>query len=270
MSIADIGALVANYGLALVFVNVFLVQAGVPVPAVPTLVVAGALAAGGTVSAPLVVLVAIAGSLAGDLIWYWIGRVAGYRVLAWLCRVSLSPDSCVKRTENIFERWGPTSLVVAKFVPGFATVAPPLAGAMRLALAPFLVYSAVSAGLWALAAVGAGMIFSRQVDWLLERLGAMGGRALVLVAAALALFALVKWWERVRFLREMRMARITPAELGELIAAGADPVILDVRSVSARRLDPRAIPGARPVDPDAPDPHLAGVPPEHEVVVYCS
>lgn len=262
--------LIDHYGLTLIFVNVFLVQVGVPVPAVPTLIVAGALAAAGGLSAPLAVLLAVVASLLGDLIWYYAGRVAGYRVLAFLCRLSLSPDSCVKHTENIFERWGATSLIVAKFVPGFATVAPPLAGAMRLPLASFLLYSAVSAGLWAFAAVGAGMVFSRQVDWLLNRLADMGGVALLLVAVLFALFAAAKWWERASFLRALRMARISPAELYELIAQGAEPVVLDVRSESARKLDPRAIRGAIAVNPEAPDRHLAGVPPEREVVVYCS
>ena len=145
----EMTSLLAHYGLAFVFLNVFLLQVGVPVPAVPTLMAAGALAVGGGFSLPAIIAVAVAASLAGDLIWYAAGRIYGLRVLQLLCRISISPDSCVRDTESRFLRWGSLSLIFAKFIPGFATVAPPLAGALRLRLAPFLAYSAVSAALWA-------------------------------------------------------------------------------------------------------------------------
>src|SRR3954468_890324 len=141
--------LLVQYGLVLVFVNVFLVQAGMPVPAVPTLIVAGALAAGNGPPVPAIIGVAVIGSLIGDSIWYVAGRIYGMRVLQLLCRISISPDSCVRETETRFVRWGPVSLLIAKFVRGFATVAPPLAGALRIKCARFLVYSAIGAALWA-------------------------------------------------------------------------------------------------------------------------
>ena len=146
--IEQLTALLVQYGLLLVFVNVFLVQAGAPVPAVPTLLVAGALAVGGGPSVPMIVAVAVIGSLLGDLIWYVAGRIYGLRVLQLLCRISISPDSCVRQTETRFTRWGAPSLIFAKFVPGFATVAPPLAGALHVKLGPFMGYSAISAALW--------------------------------------------------------------------------------------------------------------------------
>ncbi len=139
----------AEYGLWLVFGNVLLTQLGAPVPAIPTLIVAGALAQQGYWHAALVVALATVAALIGDLPWYFAGRRYGYRVLNTLCRISMEPDSCVRQTEDVFARWGPPSLMFAKFVPGFATVAPPIAGALRLPLAPFLGYSAVGAGLWA-------------------------------------------------------------------------------------------------------------------------
>ena len=128
----EISALLAQYGLAFVFANMFLEQAGAPVPAVPTLMVAGALAVSSGPGVPAVVAVAVIGSLLGDLIWYVAGRIYGFRVLQLLCRISISPDSCVRDTETRFMRWGAPSLVLAKFVPGFATVAPPVAGALKL------------------------------------------------------------------------------------------------------------------------------------------
>ena len=262
--------LLAQHGLALVFLNVFLTQAGVPVPAVPLMIVAGALSVHGGFSAGAVIAMAVIASLLGDALWYAGGRLYGHRVLKTLCRISIEPDSCVKQTEGIFERWGAASLLVAKFVPGFATVAPPLAGAMRLGAIRFTLYSAAGATVWAGAAVAVGVVFSREVDWLLQWLTGMGVRAGLVIGAAFALFIAYKWWERRRFIRKLRMARISPDELHGLIRDGAAPVILDVRSKGAREIDPRRIRGARPVDLAAPERPLAGVPHEHEVVVYCT
>jgi membrane protein DedA with SNARE-associated domain len=262
--------LLAQYGLVLVFANVFLTQAGAPVPAVPMMIVAGALSVSGDYAAGSIVGLAVLASVAGDAIWYAGGRFYGHRVLKTLCRISIEPDSCVKQTENIFERWGAASLLVAKFVPGFSTVAPPLAGAMRLGVLRFLGYSAVGAALWAGMAVAAGVVFAQQVDWLLQWLSEMGSKAALVIGGAFALFVTYKWWERRRFIRRLRMARISVDELYELMEDGAAPVVLDVRSRGARSLDPRRIPGARHVDLAEPERHLAGVPPEHEVVVYCT
>jgi len=262
--------LLAHYGLAFVFVNVLLVQVGAPVPAVPTLMVAGALALEGRMSFALIVLVAIAASLIGDLVWYAAGRFYGMRVLQLLCRVSISPDSCVRQTEDRFVRWGAPSLMFAKFIPGFSTVAPPLAGALRLALAPFLGYSAVSAGLWAGLAAGAGMLFAGQIDWLLGELKQMGGYALALLAAALALFIAFKWWERWRFFKQLRMARISVDDLYRMMQEGHEPMVVDVRSASAREIDPRRIPGAIAVNIDTLDAHLAELAPDRDIILYCT
>jgi membrane protein DedA with SNARE-associated domain len=258
----------AEYGLWLVFANVLLTQLGAPLPAIPTLVVAGALAQEGHWPAALVVGIVVVASLAGDLPWYYAGRRYGYRVLTTLCRISMEPDSCVRQTEDVFARWGPPSLMLAKFIPGFATVAPPIAGAFRLALRPFLVYSTIGAGLWAGVAVALGMIFHNQVYHALEWVSEMGtwGLAAGLVAGVYLAF---KWLERWLFIRVMRMARITVDELHELMRTGARPVILDARSTSARKLDPRRIPGALIVDATAPVLH-AGIEPDRDVVIYCT
>jgi membrane protein DedA with SNARE-associated domain len=263
-------SLLAHYGLAFVFLNVFLVQAGAPVPAVPMLMLAGALAAGGGLSLPAIVMVSVAASLLGDLIWYAAGRIHGFRVLQLLCRISISPDSCVRQTEARFQRWGAASLIAAKFIPGFATVAPPLAGALRVKLAPFLGYSAISAALWSGLAAGAGMLFARQIDWALAQLAQMGGYALMLIGAALALFIALKWWERWRFFKALRMARISAGELYRLMQEGHEPIVVDVRSVSAREIDPRRIPGSIAVDVDNLDANLADLLPDRDIILYCT
>jgi membrane protein DedA with SNARE-associated domain len=263
-------ALLVQYGLLLVFANVFLEQAGAPVPAVPTMLVAGALAVGGGPSVLMIVIVAVTGSMLGDLLWYIAGRVYGMRVLQLLCRISISPDSCVRQTETRFMQWGAPSLVFAKFIPGFSTVAPPLAGALRIKLGPFLGYSAIGAALWSGLAAGAGMLFYRQIDWVLAKLGQMGIYALVLIAIALALFIAMKWRERRRFFKVLRMARVSVDELYKMMEEGHAPVVVDVRSASAREIDPRRVPGSIPVDIRNLDAHLAQLPPDRDIIVYCT
>ncbi len=266
----ELTALLAQHGLLVLFANVLLTQTGVPVPAIPLLVVAGALVQEGQLSLASVMAVAVIGALLGDLPWYAAGLMAGHRILRLLCRVAIEPDSCVMQTENTFERWGAPSLVVAKFVPGFATVAPPIAGAMRLALVPFVLYSALGAALWAGAAVAAGMVFHAQVDLLLKWLADMGLGAALLIGLTVGFYVAFKWLERYMFIRLMRMARITADELHDMLRQGMTPVILDVRSHAARKLDPRRIPGAIAVDIGAPERNLADVLPEGEVVIYCT
>lgn len=263
-------ALLAQYGLALVFANVLLAQAGVPLPALPMLIVAGALVRDGQLSLTLVLLVAVVASLLGDLPWYAAGRIAGYRVLRVLCRISIEPDSCVKQTETRFERWGALSLLIAKFVPGFSTVAPPIAGAMHLALTPFLLYSAAGALLWAGAAVALGMVFHTQVDQVLKWLSDMGALALLVLALVIGFYLAAKWVERRLFIRVMRMARITADELKALMHDDAPVKVLDVRSSTARKVDPRRIPGAVAVDINAAAHDIGELTPQHHVVVYCS
>ena len=167
-------------------------------------------------------------------------------------------------------RWGAPSLVLAKFVPGFATVAPPVAGALKLPLGSFLAYSTIGAALYAAIAAGAGMFFYREIEWLLGRLEAMGIYALLVLGLALAAFIAFKWWERRRFFTALRMARMPVSELRELIESGSNPLVVDVRSAGARSLDPRRIPGALAIDLEKIDEHLSGLPPDRDIILYCA
>jgi membrane protein DedA with SNARE-associated domain len=266
----EMSSLLAQHGLALVFFNVLLTQAGVPVPAVPILIVAGALVAQGQIGPASLILVAVVASLIGDTLWYFAGRRYGYRILRTLCRVSIEPDSCVKQTENIFERWGAPSLMVAKYIPGFSTIAPPLAGTMRLGLALFLAYSAVAALLWSGLPVALGAIFHTEVGRALEWLESMGTGAVMVIAAAIVLYIGVKTVQRYMLIRFLRMVRISVEELRDLMRQGSKPVVLDARSAMARKLDPRRLPGAVAVDINAPQAVLVAVPPDRDVIVYCS
>jgi membrane protein DedA with SNARE-associated domain len=260
-----------RYGVSLVFLNVFAEQIGAPVPAVPTLIVAGALARNGQISSTHIVLIAaVSASLIADWIWFLLGRRYGYRILRTLCRISLSPDSCVRDTEARFERWGLKSLLFAKFVPGFSTVAPPLAGAAKRGTAAFLLYDGIGALLWAGSAVAVGRLFHRQIAEVMAWLEAMGGWALIAVGSVLALFILMKWWQRARFLKQLRIARVSVHELKEMIARDEQPVVLDVRTPSSLARDPRRIPTAIVAHAEEIDATVAAISPDREIVLYCT
>ena len=263
-------AYVAQYGVALVFANVLVEQIGIPIPALPTLIVAGALARDGKLSLTMLIAAAVVASLAADSIWYALGRRYGNRVLKTLCRVSLSPDSCVRQTEGIFERWGMASLVAAKFITGFSTIAPPLAGAMGANLPAFLFYDALGTVLWAGGGLMLGFVFHKEIDDVLSFLEGLGTGALYLLGAGLALFVLYKWWQRRRFYKALRMARISADELRRLFAEEEKPVVVDVRGAGERLRDPRRIPGATTMELSELDQRLASLPPDRDIVLYCT
>jgi membrane protein DedA with SNARE-associated domain/rhodanese-related sulfurtransferase len=267
---AQLTALIAQYGLLLVFLAVWVEQVGVPVPAYPVLVLAGALAASGKLVWVEVVLVATTGSLLADLLWYWAGCRFGTRMMRTLCRVSLSPDSCVHRSELHFERWRGWSLLVAKFVPGLSTVAPPLMGALGLRLRTFVLLDAAGSLLWVATAVVLGYAFAPQVDHLLRVLAGAGQLALGLVLGLLALYMLLRWWRRWRARVALQMPRITVAELSSTLDATPAPVVIDVRSATSRLLDPRSITGARVADLAHIKRAVDGVPADRALVIYCN
>ena len=263
-------ALVAQYGLLLVFVNVLLEQAGAPVPAVPTLMVAGALAASGQLFLPSVVMVAVLASLLSDGAWYGIGRHFGARVLHTLCRISLSPDSCVHRSELQLERWGGRTLLIAKFVPGLSIVAPPLLGALGLHLSAFVLLDGLGALLWAGLAVGLGYIFSAQIDHVLAHVSNIGTLAFEVVVGLLALYIAGKWWQRRRLLLALRMPRITVVELHRALSGVPPPLVVDVRSATSRGLDVQMVDGAVVASLDHLEQVVRNVPFGRELVTYCS
>src|SRR6202158_4137945 len=203
----DLVSLLGQYGLALVFANVLIEQMGLPVPALPTLVVAGALATEGKLSMPLLFAVALVACLLADITWYIAGRLFGNRVMKLLCRISLTPDYCVSETQARFERWGVSALVIAKFVPGLATIAPPLAGATRLGWQRFLLFNTLGGALWVGTWLGGGILLGPHGERLLRRLDEIGSIAVVIIIALLAAYIAFKWWERRCFFKMPRRAR---------------------------------------------------------------
>lgn len=172
----------------LVFANVLALQIGLPVPAYPALIVVGAFSSRGDFSLMHVVAVAVSASLVADLVWFFAGRRFGRRVLRLMCRLSLSPDSCVRQTERIYERWGAPSLMFAKFVPGFAAVATGMAGAMRTSLARFILFDAIGALAWSGVAASLGWLFRDAVDDLIVALAQAGRWGLVLLTSTLVAY----------------------------------------------------------------------------------
>jgi membrane protein DedA with SNARE-associated domain/rhodanese-related sulfurtransferase len=261
--------LVQHYGLALVFVNVLALQAGLPLPAYPTLIVTGALAASGGYPLPALLATATVASLIADIGWYAAGRRIGGSVLRTLCRISLSPDSCVRQTESIFTRWGAPSLMVAKFVPGFASVATAMAGVVRIAAWRFVLADAIGAALWSGVALALGYVFRDAIDDVVAALAAMGRIGIGVILAVFALYLLRKWWERGRFMKQLEMDRVSVDELRALIDEGRMGTVIDVRSPLSQSITGR-IPGAIAVDADNLQAALSAIAPELEVVVYCA
>jgi membrane protein DedA with SNARE-associated domain/rhodanese-related sulfurtransferase len=260
--------LIEQYGLTAVFLNVLVEQGGAPVPAYPTLVITGALADGGDYSAGTLLAVAVSAALIADLAWYFAGKHYGRRVMSALCRISLSPDSCVRQTESVFVRWGPVSLVFAKFIPGFASVASALAGTTGTRLGSFILFDALGSALWAGSAIYLGSLFSSAIDELLNVLEQLGKGGLLLVAVALAVFVSSKWWQRRRFHASLRMARISVDELHRLLQQGDRPIIVDVRSPLLQQSG--RIPGAIALTEDVTGTFMSGLPSDGEVILYCA
>jgi membrane protein DedA with SNARE-associated domain/rhodanese-related sulfurtransferase len=252
------------YGLWVVFVCVLLDQGGLPTPAYPPIILTASLAVDRGGSLTTILFVAILAAVLADLLWYMCGRHFGATMLRLMCKISLSPDSCVGTTRRVYARWGAKSLVFAKYVPGLAAIATTLAGESRINLARFIIYDFIGAALWAAGAIVLGVIFDDAVDALLITLEQFGGYALLLFALALVLFIAGKWRNRRRFLSQIQMARLTPEELDALMREQKDLMILDVRTAE-RRARAGWIPGSiHVVDIDLLQLNVTS-----EVVVYC-
>lgn len=247
MDIAQLRQSLGHDAALVVFVNVLLQQIGLPVPAVPTLLVAGSLVAGADGLAVLLLAATLA-SVFADGLWYAAGQRFGYRVLAGLCRLSINPASCVSQTESRFVRWGLPSLVVAKFVPGFSTVAPPIAGALRMPVGGFVLAAGIGAALWAGLALGAGWLLKDTVAVAIDWLDAHTARAVGMVGSALALWLSWKLWQKQRF-RRLRVPEIGIDELLALRKADAPLRLLDLRG-ALMVAETGPIPGATLADYD--------------------
>jgi membrane protein DedA with SNARE-associated domain/rhodanese-related sulfurtransferase len=260
--------LARQYGLALVFATVLIEQIGLPIPSYPILIVTAALSAQSNFGVPQVIASAVVACLLADYAWFRAGARFGRRVLSLMCRLSLSPDSCVRQTESIYERWGAPSLLVAKFVPGFGAVATAMAGVVGVTTVAFVFFDMIGAAIWTGLAAMLGWIFRNAVDDVLQVIESAGRWGVAAIAAALALYLMVKFAQRQRLLRQLRMARVSVDELDSMLKTEAPPLLIDVRSAGSR--ESGFIPGSRWVEPRTPDEELRNLPVSEEVVVYCA
>lgn len=260
-----------QYGYLVLALWVLAEQTGLPIPAAPILLAAGAVAATGRLSLILSIIVATAAALTADLCWYHLGRSHGPRALGRLCRLALEPDYCVRRAQRFLERHGVRSLLVAKFVPGLNTVAAPLAGAVRISRWRFVLADAVGILMWATSLELLGFVFSRQLEVLVVYARRAGTPLLVIaIIGAFAAYLVRKRVRRERFLSDLRVARITPQELKQKLDQHEPVTIIDLRHSLDFLPEPYVIPGALRIPLEELEKRQTEIPRDREVVLYCT
>jgi membrane protein DedA with SNARE-associated domain len=265
----DITQFLFLHGYAILFAGVLLSQAGIPIPAVPILITVGTLAGMGRIDVYLALFTAFSASTISDVFRYYLGRRLGNRVLVFICRVSLEPDSCVHRTEDLFGRHGAKSLLYCKFVPGLDAVVASMSGIIQMRFPRFLIFNSLGTLLWVSSFIGLGYIFSDALDDVLEYAGHMGRTFSWLLIAALAIYIGWKYLRRVQFIRQLSIDRITPEELKSKLDAGEEITIIDLRSSLDFGANPYIIPGAIRMAPEKLA-YKENIPLEQEVVLYCT
>ncbi len=261
---------VVRHGYLLVFAWVFVEQGGLPVPSAPLLLAVGALSGVHQMNLGVAIAFAVIGALASDSMWYVIGRQKGVRVLQFLCRISLEPDSCVRRTQVSFARNGARVLLGAKFIPGLNAMAAPLAGIIRMGWRKFLLFDAIGALAWVSAFAVTGYVFSGEIERVAARAAYLGESLLFLLLAAFAGYIFWKFYNRQKFLRKLKIARITPEELKEKMDAGEDILVVDLRHSLDFDANPETIPGALHVDAAEFEEASDVIPRDREIVLFCA
>jgi membrane protein DedA with SNARE-associated domain/rhodanese-related sulfurtransferase len=263
-------SLLLKHGYAFLFCYVFCVQAGAPIPADPLLLLMGALVGDGRYSLWLSAVAASAAALAGDTFWYELGRRRGRPVLALLCKLSIEPDTCVRKTESGFSRRGAWTLLFAKFIPGMSLLSMPLAGVIRMPRVRFLLADAAGCTLWTLVYLLLGKLFHRQIDALSELLGLFGRRAGVVVCALLAAYILWKFFQRWRLRRELRINRVSPQKAFDLIESGQPVTVVDLRNAAEIQELGLKIRGALVLQSSDLRSGSHQIPSDHDVILYCT
>jgi len=266
----EVNAFVSQYGEVLLFAVVFAEQVGLPLPAVPVLLAAGALAGAGKMDLTGAVVLTVMACVAGDLIWYELGRRRGRYALNLLCRISMEPDSCVRRTENFFARHGVRSLVLAKFIPGLSTLAPALAGLFRIRMQRFLLYNGLGAVLWTLAFILPGYLLSDHIERLAVEAERLGLWLAVFIGAGIAAYLVYKFVHRQLLLRELRITRITAEGLKQMMDNNHELLVVDLRGALDHEADPYTIRGALRMTTDELEQRHHEIPRHQDVILFCA
>lgn len=258
------------YGYLLLFAWVLVEQVGIPLPATPVILAAGALSAQHQISFSLALLAGVVGSLAADSGWFLVGRRYGHVVLRLLCKLSMEPTTCVRKTQDSFGRRREITLMIAKFVPGLSTLAPPVAGQNGMGFGAFLFYDSIGASLWVGGLLLLGRLFgdvlkrdTRVLDWM----GRFSGGLLIL---GIAMFFAGRVVRRRMVLKELAAARLEPEELKRQLDAGEQVFIVDLRHPLELLPDPYTLPGALHFSPDALAARHEEIPRDRDVVLFCT
>jgi membrane protein DedA with SNARE-associated domain/rhodanese-related sulfurtransferase len=259
-----------QYGYLILFFWVLLEQLGLPLPSTPLMVTAGTLTATHKLSLPMVIAATVLACLISDSIWYQFGRRFGGAVVRMMCRLSFESATCVRRTENYFERHGSKALLVAKFVPGLGTVAAPIAGQTGMAYRQFLSFDAAGALLWSSALTLGGRFFGDILKRNPDALSWVGHFAGAIFILALLGFVAQRIYRQQSFLKQVRTSRLEPQELKAMIDSGQKVFIVDLRHPLDFLVDPRVPPGAHHYTPEELLQHNAEIPRDQDVVLYCT
>jgi membrane protein DedA with SNARE-associated domain/rhodanese-related sulfurtransferase len=258
-----------DYGASIVFAAVLVEQLGLPLPALPWLMAAGALAAAGKFSLATALWVTVLACVLADSAWFYLGRTRGGSVLRLLCRISLEPDSCVRRTQSMVSKHGVRAILFSKFIPGLSTLTPPLAGMSGINTARFILVDAAGSLIYGGCFIWLGYLFSNQIEQVWNAISSIGSGALYLLLGAVAAYIGLKFWQRQKVLKELRMAHVTVEDLRRKLAAGHDLVIFDTRSIEEYHRE-AGIDGAIHLSLEDIRQKRYQIPENFEVVVYCS
>jgi membrane protein DedA with SNARE-associated domain len=263
-------SLVLLHGYAFLFCYIFAVQAGVPIPSDPMLLIMGASVGDRRYSFWLALVVTVSAALLGDSIWYELGRRRGRSVLKLLCRFSLEPDTCVRQTEMSYMKRGAWTLLFTKFVPGTSLLSIPLAGAIKMPRWRFLLADLAGAALWSASYLLLGALFHREVDKVVAAVGLFGRRAGFVLAFLASAFVLWRYLQRTRFRRQLRINRVSPADVYSMMNNEPPPLIVDLRSPLEIDRTGQKIAGAQVLRPSELRAHFEEIPNDRAVILYCT
>ena len=266
----DFVGLIAAHGYWIVLAVAFVDQFGTPVPAIAILLAAGAVAGQGQLSFAGVLAAAWAGTVAGDAVLYQGGRWRGGPLMRALCSFSLAPDTCIRKTESSFQRLGWKALVVAKFVPGLALFAAPVAGALRMPVAPFLIFDSLGSLLYNVVIVGLGYALHNQLDRVVGWFSALGSAAIPFVVGAILAYWAWRIFQKRRITLSLRTRRLTPQALRTRLDSGDALRIVDLRTAIAYDVTRQTLPGAIRIDPEEFEARHSEIPRDRDVVLYCT
>ncbi len=263
-------AFLLKYGYLILFVWVMLEQIGMPIPSVPLILTAGTLTATHQMNSMGVLLSIVLACMVSDSVWYLLGGRYGNSMVNLLCRISMEPATCVRKTQNVFSKHGPRALLWAKFVPGLSAVAAPIAGQTHVAYWRFLAYDLAGSTFWALTFLLAGRFFGDAIKRNGNLLHWMGHFAGALIFLLILSFFGYRIWKQNRFLRQVATARVTPQELKRMMDEGESPFIVDLRHPLDYLPDPRVVPTAIRMGPDEVAKRATELPRDRDIILYCT